>query len=251
MENAEVVTVVDPERDTLCELLLAPSVNVREALKLPAAVGLNTTLAEQLAAAARLVPHVLVEMAKAAALAPEMAILLMGMAALVPLLNVTICAELVEPTAVAAKDTPAGAAVTVPVPLEPVAVPDKATLCGLPVPVSVNLSVALRAPATVGAKIMSVVQLAEAARLVPQVLLKIVKSLGSVPEIAMLPMVMAVVPLFVSVIAFCAPLPATGTEAQLRLAGETVAAARYPADWKAHNPRQTCSTVLKITVNGC
>jgi hypothetical protein len=68
------------------------------------------------------------------------------------------------------------------------------------------------------------VQLAEAARLVPHVLLKMVKSPGLVPEIAMLLMVMAVVPLFVSVTTFCAPFPPTGTAAQLRLAGETVAA---------------------------
>lgn len=91
---------------------------------------------------------------------------------------------------------------TVTVPVAAVPLPVSATLCGLPAPLSVNLSVALRAPATVGAKIMFAVQLAEAARLVPHVLLKIVKSPGLVPENAMLLMVMAVVPLFVSVTTF-------------------------------------------------
>jgi hypothetical protein len=49
---------------------------------------------------------------------------------------------------------------------------------------------------------MFAVQLAAAARLVPQVLLNIVKSPGLAPEIAMLLMVMAAVPLFVSVATF-------------------------------------------------
>ena len=114
--------------------------------------------------------------------------------------------------------------------------PESPTLCGLPVPVSVNLSVALRAPATVGAKMMFAVQLAEAARLAPHVLLKMVKSPGLVPEMAMLLMVMAVVPLLVSVTAFCAPAPPTGTAAQLRLVGETVAA-MHATPWKTRSAR--------------
>jgi hypothetical protein len=84
---------------------------------------------------------------------------------------------------------------------------------------------------------MFAVQLAEAARLVPQVLLKIVKSPGLVPENAMLLMVMAVVPVFVSVTTFCAPLPPTATAAQLRLVGEAVTAAKQLAAWNAHNVR--------------
>lgn len=103
------------------------------------------------------------------------------------------------------------------------------------------MRVALRAPATVGAKIMFAVQLAEAARLVPHVLLKSWKSPGLVPEIATLLMVMAVGPMFVSVTTFCAPLSPTGTEAQLRLMGERVTPTRQPAAWKAHNARDTRS----------
>ena len=45
----------------------------------------------------------------------------------------------------------------------------------------------------------------------------------------MLLIVMAVVAVFVSVTGFCAPLPPTGTDAQLKLVGETVAANRLVA----------------------
>jgi hypothetical protein len=107
------------------------------------------------------------------------------------------------------------------------------------VAVSVKLSVALRAPATVGAKRMLAVQLAAAARLVPQVLLNITKSPGLAPVRAMLLMVIAVVPLFVRVTTFCAPLPPTTTDAQLRLVGETVAAARQLIPGKAHKANST------------
>ena len=104
---------------------------------------------------------------------------------------------------------------------------------------SVKRSVALRAPVTVGAKRMLAVQLAAAARLVPQVLLNITKSPGLVPVRAMLLMVIAVVPLFVRVTTFCAPLPPTTTDAQLRLVGETVAAARQLIPGKAHKANST------------
>ena len=70
------VAVPVPVSATDCGLLLAESVKLRIALRVPAAVGLNTTLAEQLAAATRLVPHVLAEIAKSAAFVPVIATLL-------------------------------------------------------------------------------------------------------------------------------------------------------------------------------
>ena len=65
------------------------------------------------------------------------------------------------------------------------------------------------------------VQFADAAREVPQVLLKIKKSPGFAPVKVMLPMVIAAAPLFVRVTTFWAPLPPTGTDTQFRAAGET------------------------------
>jgi hypothetical protein len=169
IENAEAVAL-DPERATL--LVPAEVVNARVAVKLPAAVGLKTRLAEQLAAAARLAPQVLVEIAKTAAFVPEMATLLIVMAAVVPLLRVADCAGLVAPGAVLPNDRVVGLALTVP-PVVPVPVPDSATVCGLLLAVSVKLRVAVRVPVVVGEKTMVAVQLADAARVVPQVLLDI------------------------------------------------------------------------------
>jgi hypothetical protein len=102
-----------------------------------------------------------------------------------------------------------------------VPVPESATDCGLPLAESANRRIALRAPAVVGAKMMFALQLADGAREVPQVLLKIRKSPGFVPAKAMLLIVIEVVALFFRVTVFCAPLPPTGTETQLRLDGVT------------------------------
>jgi len=119
-----------------------------------------------------------------------------------------------------------GEALADPPVVPPVPFPVSVMVCGLPVAESVKLSVAARAPAVVGAKTTLTVQLAEAARLAPQVLLKIAKSPGLAPVKAMLPIVIDDVPLLARVTTFCAPRPPTATETQLRVAGETVAAAR-------------------------
>ena len=176
------------------------SVKLSIAVRAPAAVGLNTIAAVQLADATRLVPHVLLDTVKSAAFVPVMATLLMVMDTEPPLDKVAVCDALLAPIVVLAKVRLAGAAETVPVAAVPV--PDSATVWGLLVAVSVMLSVAVRAPVTVGAKRTFAVQLADAPRLVPQVLLKITKSPGLAPESAMLLMVIAVVPLFVSVTTF-------------------------------------------------
>lgn len=69
-------------------------------------------------------------------------------------------------------------------------------------PVSLKFSVAVRVPAAVGPKTILTVQLADAARLVPQVFEKIWKSPGLAPVNVILLMVMAVVLLLVSVTTF-------------------------------------------------
>ena len=210
------------------------------AVRAPAAVGLKTIDAVQFAEAARLVSHVLVEIVKSAAFVPEIAILLIVTAEVRPLLKVADCAALLDPTPVLANVSVAGLAATLP--LAAVPVPDKATVCGLPVAESLKLSVAVRPPVVVGAKIMFAVQLAATARLVPQVFEKISKSPGLVPVSVMLLMVMAVVLPLVSVIAFCAPFPPTGTETQLRLVGEAVTAAKPVTACSA----QSATDVLSI-----
>ena len=68
----------------------------------------------------------------------------------------------------------------------PVPGPARDTDCGLLLAASVNISEAEREPETVGLNATEAVQLAPAARLVPQVLLEIRKSAALVPPMAML-----------------------------------------------------------------
>jgi hypothetical protein len=66
--------------------------------------------------------------------------------------------------------------------------------------VSVTFKVAARAPDAVGLNTVVIVQLADAARLAPQVFVEIVKSPGFVPLMATLLMVIDAVPTFFSVV---------------------------------------------------
>jgi hypothetical protein len=97
-----------------------------------------------------------------------------------------------------------------------------------------KLNVADRSPVVVGAKTMFAVQLEEAARDDPQVLLKISKSPGSAPVNPMLLIVIAVAPLFVSVTTFCAPFPPTGTDTQFRVVGKTETCANTAPGSRKH-----------------
>ena len=167
-------------------------------------VGLNTTLAEQLAEAARDVPHVLLLMAKSLAFVPPIVTLLMVTDDFVVFVNVADCAALVDPTAVLGKLREVGDAVTLPLDVLP-PVPDSATVCGLFEAVSETVRVAARVPVVLGLNATDTLQLADAARLDPQVLLVIVKSPGLVPVTATLLMVIdEVVPFFR--VAVCAVL---------------------------------------------
>jgi len=109
------------------------------------------------------------------------------------------------------------------VPLPPVPVPARDTDCGLLLAASVNTSVAEREPETVGLNATDAVQLAPAAKLVPQVLLEIRKSAPLVPPMAMLLIAMDDDPSFVSVTALDPPVCPTATLTQLKLAGLTAA----------------------------
>jgi hypothetical protein len=141
------------------------------AVRAPAAVGLKTIDAVQFAEAARLVSHVLVEIVKSAAFVPEIAILLIVTAEVRPLLKVADCAAPLDPMLRVPNERVDGLIATLPAVLVPR--PDTAMVCGLPLPLSVKLSVAERVPDVDGAKTTLTVQLAEAAKLVLHVLEKI------------------------------------------------------------------------------
>jgi hypothetical protein len=169
-----------PERVTFCGLPLPESAKLSVAVRVPDTDGLNTTLTVQLAAAARLEPQVLLEMAKSPGFEPPIVIPLMVMEDVVPLLNVAVWDALVDPTAVFGKPMLVGETVTLPDEAVP-PVPVKLTFCGLLLAESATFNVAARDPVVAGLNISEMVQLADAARLLPQVLLEIVKSPGFVP----------------------------------------------------------------------
>jgi hypothetical protein len=226
MENA---LVPNPDSATVCGLLLAESVKLRVAVRVPAATGLNTIVAVQLEDAARLEPQVLLEIAKSAALVPEIAMLLTAIELEPLFVKVADFGAPVFPTATLNQLILDGLAVALPVAVVPV--PESATVCGLLLAESVKLSVAVRAPVAAGLKEMAAMQLADAARLAPHVLLEIVKSAALLPVIAMLLTVIAAGPLFVNVADFGAPVCPSDTLTQLILDGlaETLPVAAVPA----------------------
>ena len=86
------------------------------------------------------------------------------------LVTVTVCGELVLPTATVPKFREIGDT-TIDCP-----VPERATVCGLPGALSLNDNVPLRAPFFVGVKVTLTAQFAPAATVAPQVLFEIWKS---------------------------------------------------------------------------
>ena len=115
-------------------------------------------------------------------------------AALPVLLRVTVCAVLVVPTDWLPKARLVGERLTTVV----VPVPERLTVCGLPVALSVRVTAALRVPLAAGVKVTLTVQLAPAATLAPQ-LLVCAKSLALVPVSARLEMLKAELPVLFSV----------------------------------------------------
>ena len=122
---------------------------------------------------------------------------------IVPQVAVHVTAALAEKATVPFTDTDGvnGEIVRVVAP-----VPVNETDCGLLLAPSVKRRVAERAPATVGLNITEAVQLADAARLAPQVFAEIENSPGFAPPKVTLAMVMADVVLFVSVAVIAALL---------------------------------------------
>lgn len=158
-----------------CGLPGALSVMVTEAERLPMAVGAKVTLTLQFPPAGSELGQVLVWL-KSPAFVPDTATEVMLMAAVPVLLRVTGCAALVVPRVWA----PNVRLVAVRLSDAPPPVPARLTVCGLPEAESLMLSPAVRAPGDVGVKVRLMVQLAAAARELPQ-LLDCAKSPGLAP----------------------------------------------------------------------
>lgn len=223
----EPVAAPVPVRATDWGLFVAESVKLSVALRAPLAVGLNTIDAVQDPAAARLVLHVSLAMLKSLAFVPEIATLLIVIDVLCPLDRVAACEALLDPTLVLAKVRLVGLADTVP--LGEVPMPVRVMVWGLPLAESLKFNVADRSPVTFGANTILAVQLDDAANEEPQVLLRIAKSTGFAPLSVTLLMVIAALPLFVSVTTFCAPVWPSCTDTQFRDDGDTETCARSAA----------------------
>ncbi len=136
--------------------------------------------------------------------------------------SVTVFAALVTPTATVPKLRLLGvSSAVVPVPLS-------GTSCGLPAALSVTVKFALRAPVVDGLNVRLMVQLAAAARELPQVVAVSGKSAASVPVTAMLLMVSAVVPMLVSVTFLTALVRPTAKVPKPRGMGASLAVVPVP-----------------------
>jgi hypothetical protein len=194
--TAGVGVVPVPERATDWGLPVALSATERLALRLPPAVGLKVTLMLQLALAARVPAPTgqVVVWLKSPALVPVSPMLLMVRGAVPLLVSVTLWALLLVLTCRLPKLRLEGLKVTA----GAVPVPERPTVWGLPVALSVMATLAVRLPVAEGLKVTLMLQLALAARLAGQVLVWL-KSLALVPVSPMLLMLRDAVPLLVKV----------------------------------------------------
>jgi hypothetical protein len=143
----------------------------------PAAVGLKVTLTVQDALAAIDVPQVLVSANGAPAETEETVA-----AALPVLVTVTVCAELVEPTASLPNANEAGDAVSVALPPPPEEVPVPVRLTVPVVPPALTVKVPVRVPVAVGVNVTLTVQDPPAAIDVPHVLVCAKSPLAAIDE---------------------------------------------------------------------
>ena len=165
----------------------------------------------------RLDPQVLLAIEKSPGSVPAIATLLIEIAVVPSLCSVTDWTALADPRFIAPKESACG--VTVNVLIFPVAVPERDTLCDELDPESLKVRVASRFPAASGVKVIVAVQLEEAARVAPHVLLEIAKSPALVPEIPMLLIASGESPMFLSVTALGVPVEPTVTLLHTRLLG--------------------------------
>jgi hypothetical protein len=188
-----------PVKFTVCGLLVALSVRVNVAVRVPGPVGVNVILMVQLPPAATELPQVFVS-EKSPGLVPVAWMPVMVKAVVPVLFRVMVWAPLGDPTDwLLYERVEAERLVTGPLP-----VPVKLTVCGLPKALSVMLTEAVRLPVAVGAKVTLILQLPPAGTELPQ-LLDSLKSPAFVPVTAMPVMVKAAVPVLLRVTA-CAAL---------------------------------------------
>jgi hypothetical protein len=192
------------------------------AVRVPLAVGVKVTLIVHLAPAATELPQVLV-WAKSPAVVPVIVILAMLRAALPVLLRVAVWAALVVLTDWRAKVRLVGerlAAGAVPV-------PERATVWGLPLALSLMLTQAVRVPLAVGVKVTLIVPLAPAATELPQVLVW-AKSPASVPVTDSLVISKTPLPTFPTVTVWAALVVPAGRLANESVVGERLICGRIP-----------------------
>ena len=126
--------------------------------------------------------------------------------------------------------------------------PESATVCGLPVPLSLIRKLAVRNPAAVGVNVTEMVQLAFAAKLPAHVLLK-PKSPGSAPAIATPLKVNVEVVSFVTVTTCAALVVPSETVPKFKLVGDTSGGQGVPTFASAS--QVACAAVLAESVCDC
>ena len=181
----------------------------------------------QFAPTARLVPQLLPN-ANEDALAPVTAMLVIDNTAVPVFVTTTVCDAVVVPTVAEPNDKLVAESVTGgvrPVPLS-------ATVCGEVFPLSVIVMAAVNAPVFVGAKCPWMLQLAPAARLVPQVV-PITKDDAFVPVTAILLIANAAVPVLVIITVCDALADPTVVEGKVRLVADKVTGGATPVPLNA------------------
>jgi hypothetical protein len=191
---------------------------VTAAVNAPATVGLNSIEFVQLAPPAKVVEHVVAVSKNDVAFVPVIALAAENVAVVVPVfLIVMTCAAVVFPRIVEAKVRDAGVKLRVGT-ASPV--PFSATVCVPPVALSLYVTTAVSAPATVGLNSTEFVQLAPAASVVEHVVAVSKNEVAFVPVITLAAEnVAVVVPVFLIVMTWAAVVFPRIVEAKVRDAG--------------------------------
>ncbi len=215
------VEVPVPETATVCGVEEAESLNVMVAVNVPAEAGVNVKVLVQLAPAASGLEQVDAVLENELAPDPVMVVDAVKVtAADVLFLSVTTCAAAVDPTAVDGNVRDDGVMVRPVLALVPV--PDSATSCGDPVALSAIESDAVSEPAAAGLNSTEIVQLADAASDVVQVVADCRKELAFVPVNPIVPSVTAEALVFFTVTTCAAVVEPTVVEANVSVVGDTV-----------------------------
>jgi hypothetical protein len=167
----EVVPVAIPVSEAVCGLPIALSVIETEALRLPVAIGLKTTVTVQVALCATDVPQVLVSL-KSPEFVPVMLIEVILSEELPVLDRVIAWLALAVPTVCEANIRLVGARLTFGA-VEALPVPVSGTDCGLPVALSATDRLAVSVPVAVGLNSMETAQFAPDASELVQVFAEI------------------------------------------------------------------------------